>query len=70
MYYLASDVSRPTTRSPVSNRRRPTVPADPPQRPGQSDVADGVRELRPPRRLQIGQQVELAAVVGPVMWSA
>ena len=35
--------------------------ADPPQRSDQPDVPDGVRELRPPRGLEVRQQVELAA---------
>ena len=29
-------------------------------------MPDGVRELRPPRRLQVRHQVELAAVIGAV----
>src|SRR5258707_12521631 len=37
-----------------------------PQHPDQPHVPDRVRELRPPRRLQVGQQVEFAAVVGPM----
>jgi hypothetical protein len=40
--------------------------ADPPQRADQPDVPDGVRELRPPRGLHVGQQVELASVIGTV----
>jgi hypothetical protein len=36
--------------------------ADPPQRPDQPDVSDGVRELPPPRGLEVWQQVELASV--------
>lgn len=34
--------------------------------PDQPDVPDGVRELRPPRRLAIRKQVELASVIGSV----
>jgi hypothetical protein len=30
-------------------------------------VPDRVRKLRPPRRLEVGQQVELAAIVGPMV---
>ncbi len=38
--------------------------ADPPQRADQPDVPDSVRELGPPPGLEVGQQVELAGVVG------
>jgi hypothetical protein len=43
---------------------------NPPQRPDQPDVSDGVGELRAPRRLEVGQQVELAGVVGAVAGAA
>jgi len=35
----------------------------PPQRPDQPDMPDGVCELRPPCRLQMRDQVQLAAVI-------
>ena len=44
--------------------------ADPPQRPDQPDVPDGVRQLRPPRRLEIRQQVQLGGVIGAVAVAA
>ena len=40
--------------------------ADPPERSDQPDVPDGVGQLRPPRGLEVRQQVELAGVVGAV----
>ena len=40
--------------------------ADPTQRADQSDVPDGVGELCPPPGLEVGQQVQLAGVVGAV----
>jgi len=40
--------------------------ADPPQRPDQPDVPDGVCELRAPGGLEVRQQIEPAAVVGMV----
>jgi hypothetical protein len=43
---------------------------NPPQRPDQPDVPDGVRELRPPRRLEVRKQVELTLVVGAVAAAA
>ena len=46
-----------------SYRRVPAAAADPPQRSDQPHVPDGMRELRPPRRLQVGHQVQLPAVV-------
>ncbi len=45
-------------------------PPDPPQRSDQPHVADRVRELRPPRRLQVREQIELAAVVGAMAATA
>ena len=39
---------------------------DPAQRGDQSDVADGVRELGAPRRLEIRQQVQPPLVIGTV----
>ena len=56
--------ARPLTGTVVSAWRG--VAADPPQRPDQPDVPDGVRELRPPGGLEVRQQVELAGVVGAV----
>jgi hypothetical protein len=43
---------------------------DPPERTDHADVPDRVRELRPPGRLQVREQVELAGVVGAVARSA
>jgi len=40
--------------------------ADPSQRPEQPDMPNGVRELRPPHGLEMGEQVEPARVVGAV----
>ena len=51
-------------------QRGAALAADPPQRADQPDVPDGVRELRPPRGLEIRQQVELAGVVGAVARTA
>jgi len=45
---------------------RSALPADPSQRADQPDVPDRVRELRPPDGLQVWQQIDLAAVVGPM----
>jgi hypothetical protein len=42
------------------------LPADSAQRSDQPDVPDRVRELCPPGRLEIRQQVELTTVVGAV----
>jgi hypothetical protein len=33
-------------------------------------VSDGVGQLRPPRRLEVGQEIELASVVGAVASAA
>ena len=49
-----------------SSRRLLPAPAYPPQRPDQPDVPHGMRELRPAPRLEVWQQIQVAAVVGPV----
>ena len=49
-----------------SSRRLVPAPAYPPQRPDQPDVPHGMRELRPAPRLEVWQQIQVAAVVGPV----
>ena len=61
----------------IPHRSSPAVPtgwlptaADPPQRSHQPHVADGICELRPPRRLQVRDQIQLAPIVGSVVRSA
>jgi hypothetical protein len=44
--------------------------ADPPSRPDQPYVPDRVGDLCPPAWLEVGQQVELAPVVGPMTAAA
>jgi hypothetical protein len=42
------------------------VSADPPQGADQPDVSNGVRELRPPSRLEVREKVKAPLVVGAV----
>jgi hypothetical protein len=66
---LVRSRSRALSGQSISFRARPSA-ADPSQGADQPDMADPVRRLRPPGGLQVGQQVELAAVVGPVAIAA
>jgi hypothetical protein len=54
---------------PLSDRR-PSTCRDSSQQPERPEVTEPVLKLRPEARLEKGQQVELAPVVGPVVAAA